>query len=69
MGQSIGALWTNHKGEMEYYKGNVRVPFAVRAGDKIKIVVFANTKKDPDDPEQESWPDYNILLDAPRRQG
>jgi len=64
MGQKIGSLWTNHKGELEYYKGNL-----TWKGEKIKIVVFSNTKKDPDDPEQEKYPDYNILLDTPRKQG
>ena len=61
MGASIGALWTQHKGEMEYYSGNVTVD-----GKKIKIVVFANTKKDPNDPAQERFPDYNILLSTPK---
>ena len=64
MGQNIGALWTQHKGEMEYYSGNITVK-----GEKIKIVVFSNTKKDPTDPEQERFPDYNILLSTPKRQG
>jgi len=64
MGQKIGALWTNHKGDMEYYKGNL-----TWKGEKIQIVIFANTNKDPDDPEQERFPDYNILLNVPKRQG
>ena len=61
----IGALWTNtSKKGLEYYSGNI-----TWHGEKIKIVVFANTKKDPDDPEQENLPDYNILLNTPRKQG
>jgi len=58
MGQSIGALWTKHKGEMEYYSGNI-----TWKGEKIKIVVFSNTKK-----KEENHPDYNILLNTPRKQ-
>ena len=59
MGASIGALWTQHKGEMEYYSGNI-----TWKGEKIKIVVFSNTKK-----KEENHPDYNILLNTPRKQG
>jgi len=64
MGQNIGALWTNHKGDLEYYAGNIKLPFDVKAGDRIKIVVFTNEKK-----EQENHPDYNILLSTPKKQG
>ena len=65
MANNLGALWTNtSKAGLEYYKGSINWK-----GDKIKIVVFANTKKDPNDPEQERLPDYTILLDAPRSRG
>lgn len=59
MGQTIGGLWTKHKDDLEYYSGNI-----TWKGEKIKIVVFANTRK-----EEENHPDYNILLSTPRRQG
>ena len=63
--QKLGALWTNtSKAGLEYYSGNI-----TWKGEKIKIIVFANTKKDPTDPEQERLPDYSILLDTPRKQG
>lgn len=65
MGQNIGALWTKQsKNDLEYYSGNI-----TWKGEKIKIVVFANTKKEPDNPEHENYPDYNILLNTPRSQG
>jgi len=64
MGESIGALWTKTKKDdpdFEYYSG-----FVKSAGVKINIVVFANQKKDPANPEHKDWPDYNILRNTPR---
>ena len=58
--QKLGALWINtSKAGLEYYSGNI-----TWKGEKIKIVVFSNTKK-----KEENHPDYNILLNTPRKQG
>lgn len=69
MGENVGALWTNtsQKGA-EYYKGNVKFPFPVAAGQQVKIVVFANDRKEPGKPEDEKKPDYNIVLSTPKGQ-
>ena len=70
MGQFCGALWTStsQKG-LEYYSGNVSFPFPVAAGQKVKIVVFANDRKEPGNPEHETKPDYTIILSSPKAQG
>jgi len=63
LAQIIGALWCKHKEDMEYYSGNIKAPFDMKAGQRINIAVFFNNRK-----KEENQQDYNIVLSIPRKQ-
>lgn len=59
----IGAIWKCKDGK-DYFTGSIEGPLNLGEGEKLKIVVFKNQRK-----EKDTQPDYNILKSKPRDGG
>lgn len=59
----IGAIWKGKDGK-DYFTGSIEGPLNLGEGEKLKIVVFKNQRK-----EKDTQPDYNILKSKPREGG
>lgn len=61
--KNCGALWKGKPGSKALLTGNIEIGTHPNT-QQIKIMMFKNDKKDPENPADEKKPDYRLVTEA-----